>query len=132
MDIYLKIVNNENIQLKDDIDNQMQSPFKYKNYIYFGEYKIGDNLTPHGRGVLLYKKNDKYFGNFKNGKKSGIGVFFFKNGSKYFGEWENNKFEGYGIYHFQIGAIYEGYFKSNKRDGVGILTTKSGTIYIGI
>ena len=132
IDSYLEIVNNKYIKLKDGIEVQIQSPFKYKNYIYFGEYKIGDDLIPHGRGVLLYNNGDKYYGNFKKGKKDGIGVFFFKNGAKYFGQWEQNKMEGYGIYHYTTKAIYEGYFKSNKRNGPGILKTKNGIIYKSI
>lgn len=76
IDSYLQIVNNEYIILKDGIEVQIQRPFKYKNYIYFGEYQANEDLIPHGRGVLLYNNGDKYYGNFKNGKKDGIGVFF--------------------------------------------------------
>ena len=127
---YTEIINNEDIKLKDGINVQIQGPFKYKNFIYFGEYtQFGKGLNPHGRGVLLYNNGDKYFGNFKQGKKDGIGVMFFKNGSKYLGQWEKNKMEGYGIYHYPTGAKYEGYFKGNKRNGVGILITKKGTQY---
>ena len=129
IDSYLQIVNNEYIILKDGIEVQIQRPFKYKNYIYFGEYQANEDLIPHGRGVLLYNNGDKYYGNFKNGKKDGIGVFFFKNGSKYLGEWIKNKMDGYGIYHYINGAIYEGYFKENKRNGPGLLITKTGTKY---
>ena len=132
LESYLEIINNENIKLKDDIKVQIQGPFKYKNYIYYGEYQISDDLIPHGRGVILYSNKDKYFGNFKNGKKDGIGVFFFKNGSKYLGQWEKNKMNGYGIYHYTTGAIYEGYFKANKRNGAGILTDKNGIKYKAI
>ena len=132
IDSYVEIVNNENIMLNDGIDVQIQGPFKYKNYIYFGEYQVGEDLIPHGRGVQLYKNEDKYFGNFRKGKKDGIGVFFFKNGAKYLGEWKKNKMEGYGIYHFSTKAKYEGYFKGNKRNGPGILTTRDGTIFRSI
>ena len=123
---FIEIINNEDIKLNDGIKVQIQGPYKYKNYIYFGEY---NETVPHGRGVLLYKNDDKYFGNFKNGKKNGKGVMFFKNGCKYFGHWDNNEMEGYGKYYFTSGAKYEGYFKSNRRDGAGILTTKDGTEY---
>ena len=129
IDFYLNIVNNENIKLKDGIEVQMEGPFKYKTYIYFGEYQVHENITPHGRGVLLYKNDDKYYGNFKNGKKDGIGIFYFKNGSKYLGQWKQNKMDGYGVYYFTTGAKFEGYFKENKKHGIGILTTKEGTIY---
>ena len=127
--LYLKIINIDNYALKDNVEVQIQTPFKYDSYIYFGEYRA-DNNIPHGRGILIYKNGDKYYGNFENGKKSKIGIFYFKNkGAKYKGEWENNKMNGYGIYHYPNGTIYEGYFKDNKRHGFGILTTSKGDIY---
>ena len=126
---YLKIINIDNYSLKDNVEVQIQTPFKYESYIYFGEYRV-DNNIPHGRGILIYKNGDKYYGNFENGKKSKIGIFYFKNkNAKYKGEWENNKMNGYGIYHYPNGTIYEGYFKDNKRHGFGILTTSKGDIY---
>ena len=129
MDLYLKIINNENILLKDNVDVEIQPPMIYKNYLYFGEY-MAKKLTPHGRGILIYKNGDKYYGNFENGKKSKIGIYYFnKNGAKYKGEWQANKMNGYGKYYYPNGTTYEGYFKENKRHGFGILTTSKGDIF---
>ena len=129
INLYLKIINIDNYSLKDNVEVQIQTPFKYDSYIYFGEYRV-DNNIPHGRGILIYKNGDKYYGNFENGKKNKIGIYYFKsNGAKYKGEWENNKMSGYGIYYYPNGTIYEGYFKDNKRHGYGILTTSKGDIY---
>ena len=129
MDLYLKIINNENILLKDNIEVYIQSPFIYKSFIYFGEF-MAEKFTPHGRGILIYKNGDRYYGNFENGKKSRIGIFYFKrNGAKYKGEWKDNKMNGYGTYYYPNGTIYEGYFKDNKRHGFGILKTLHGDIY---
>jgi len=136
-------------ELKDKDKNiQIQSPFQYKNFIYFGEYienkennennKINENnnnenkLIAHGRGILIYKNGDKYLGNFENGKKSKLGIYYFKNGAKYKGQWEKNKLNGFGIFYYANGTIYEGYFKDNKRNGAGILTTSNGDIYESI
>ena len=129
IDLYLKIINNEDFLLKDEIKVQIQSPFKYKSYIYFGEYMVDKNIA-HGRGILIYKNGDKYYGNFENGKKSKKGIFYFsKKGAKYKGEWTSNKKNGYGVYYYPNGTIYEGNFKENKRHGFGILKTSNGDIY---
>ena len=127
---YLNIINNDKLLLNDNIETQIELPFKYENYIYFGEYRI-DKFTPHGRGILIYKNGDRYYGNFENGKKNKIGIYYFKkNGAKYQGEWEDNKMNGYGKYFYPNGTIYEGYFKQNKRHGYGILITSKGDKYI--
>ena len=127
--IYLKIINNENILLKDNVEVHIQPPMVYQNYLYFGEFLV-EKLTPHGRGILIYKNGDKYYGNFENGKKSRIGIYYFKkNGAKYKGEFKENKMDGYGKYYYPNGTVYEGYFKENKRHGFGILTTSKGDVY---
>lgn len=127
IDYFMKLFNIKEAELDDNIHVQIQSPFKYKSYIYFGEYT--DNMIPHGRGLLIYKNGERYIGNFQNGKKSRYGIYYFKNGAKYKGEWQNNKLNGYGIYYYPNGSIYEGYFKDNKRNGAGILTSLNGDIY---
>ena len=126
---YLKIIKNEELLLNDNINVQIQGPFKYKSYIYFGEYMV-DKLIPHGRGILIYKNGDRYYGNFENGEKSKKGIYYFqKEGVKYKGEWKSNKMDGYGVYHYANGTVYEGYFKDNKRNGFGIITTSNGDVY---
>ena len=141
IDLFKDFFNIKDSELKDKGKNiQIQSPVKYKNFIYFGEYiensvknknnETNDNkLIAHGRGILIYKNGDKYFGNFENGKKSKLGIYYFKSGAKYKGYWVNNKLNGYGIYYYTNGNIYEGYFKDNKRNGGGVLTTSNGDIY---
>ena len=129
VDFYLKIINKHKIPLNDGVEIQIQSPFKYNSFIYFGEFMVEKNI-PHGSGILIYKNGDKYYGMFKNGKKNIAGIFYFKkNGARYEGQWKDNKMDGYGKYFYPNGTIYEGYFKDNKRHGVGILTTSKGDIY---
>jgi hypothetical protein len=59
INIFLPIINNDKILLKDNVKVQLQSPFIYKSFIYFGEYMV-DKIIPHGRGILIYKNGDKY------------------------------------------------------------------------
>ena len=134
IDLFKDFFNIKDSELKDKGKNiQIQSPVKYKNFIYFGEYiensvknknnETNDNkLIAHGRGILIYKNGDKYFGNFENGKKSKLGIYYFKSGAKYKGYWVNNKLNGYGIYYYTNGNIYGCYFKDNKRNSGGVLT----------
>lgn len=39
--------------------------------IYIGEVK---EYTRHGRGLLIFKTGERYFGNFINGKYDGYGI----------------------------------------------------------
>ena len=41
---YLKIINIDNYSLKDNVEVQIQTPFKYESYIYFGEYRVDNNI----------------------------------------------------------------------------------------
>ena len=113
--------------LKDEIDVVLNSPYKFKNYIYFGEFKK-DEMVPHGKGILYYRNGDHYYGYFQNGKKSKLGIYFFRKKIGYYkGEWEDNKMSGYGIYYLKNKNLkYEGQFKNNKKNGVGILTLNDG------
>ena len=130
IDSYLNIINNEKLLLNDNVETQIELPYIYKNYIYFGEFRT-DKLIPHNRGILIYKNGDRYYGNFENGKKNKIGIYYFKkSGGKYQGEWEDNKMNGYGKYFYPNGTIYEGFFKNNKRHGYGVLITSKGDKYI--
>ena len=129
IDYYLNIIKRHKEILDDGIEVQIQSPFKYNSFIYFGEFSVEKNI-PHGSGILIYKNGDKYYGMFQNGKKNIAGIYYFKkNGGRYEGEWKDNKMNGYGKYFYPNGTIYEGYFKDNIRDGVGILTTSKGDVY---
>ena len=40
--------------------------------------------------------DNKYIGEFKDGKRNGIGTFTLTNGNKYIGEFKNEKYDGFG------------------------------------
>lgn len=73
---------------------------------YEGEWKNGKR---DGRGVEFYADGEKkYVGNFKNGKYDGNGSFFYKNGNKYVGKYKNgvmNDDKGYFIFNNNIRLV---------------------------
>lgn len=56
---------------------------------------------------------NKYDGEFENGKYSGYGTFHFNNGDTYIGEWKNGAFNGIGTYIYKNGLQKTGYYKDN-------------------
>ncbi len=73
---------------------------------YEGEWRNGKR---DGRGVEFYADGEKkYVGNFKNGKYEGNGSFFYKNGDKYVGKYKNgfmNDDKGYFIFNNNIRLV---------------------------
>ncbi|CAH0996907.1 hypothetical protein EMA8858_03042 [Emticicia aquatica] len=73
---------------------------------YEGEWRNGKR---DGRGVEYYADGEKkYVGNFKNGKYNGSGSFFFKNGDKYVGKYKDgvmNDEKGYFIFNNNIRLV---------------------------
>lgn len=73
---------------------------------YEGEWRNGKR---DGRGVEFYADGEKkYVGNFKNGKYEGNGTFFYKNGDKYVGKYKNgsmNDEKGYFIFNNNIRLV---------------------------
>ena len=63
--------------------------------------------------------NERYEGEFLNGKRHGFGSYFYANGSKYIGEWSNDRTNGKGTMIFASGAKYIGEVKNGKRHGQG-------------
>ena len=75
------------------------------------------NITK--KGIFYYKNGNKYVGQFKHGKLSGIGTLYYKNGNKYVGEWWRNNFYDKGTLHYKNGNKYVGkwYFNNFYSDG---------------
>lgn len=73
---------------------------------YEGEWRNGKR---DGRGVEFYADGEKkYVGNFKNGKYEGNGSFFYKNGDKYVGKYKNgvmNDEKGYFIFNNNVRLV---------------------------
>ncbi|MBF0274592.1 MAG: hypothetical protein HQK84_05105 [Nitrospinae bacterium] len=84
----------------------------------------GNNCTTGncttGYGTFEWSNNNKYKGEWLNGKRHGKGVFTDGSGFEYNGEWENDKKHGKGV-EKQLPEfyVYEGDFKDGMRSGKG-------------
>ena len=89
------------------------------------EKPASDDFT--GRTTYTYGNDDKYEGDFVNGKLQGRGTLTWGPkskwaGDKYEGGWVNGKQQGKGIYTYGNGDKYEGDFVNGKMQGRGTLT----------
>ncbi len=88
---------------------------------YVGEYKNG---KPHGKGIMYYAANDaikrkSYEGDWVEGKIQGKGKFYWASGDRYEGEYKDNQRNGYGIYYWADGRRYEGDWLNDQMHGFG-------------
>ncbi|MBR0469791.1 MAG: hypothetical protein IJJ55_01095 [Clostridia bacterium] len=102
---------------------------EYENQTYLGNMIMGN---PDGYGIIEYDSGACYYGNFKNGVKSGEGVYIWtyegpESAYYYFGEWQNDKENGYGIYVWNDGLYHIGNFKDGRFDGYGTRYFTDGT-----
>ena len=97
------------------------------------------NITdgrPDGYGYVEYGSGDRYYGYFKDGKKSGQGVYVWAYKSSegayfYNGEWANDQANGYGIYVWYDGLYHVGNFKNGFSDGYGTRYFTNGKVTKG-
>ena len=103
------------------------------NYLFIG-HKFNDKKE--GYGLEIYSDiNARYFGEFKNGKKSGFcrfSIYNQENSYYYFGEVFNNNIKGFGYFeNCKNGTKYEGDWKNSMRNGYGIEYYEDGSFYKG-
>jgi len=98
---------------------------------YVGEFKNG---KMHGQGTYTSGgkwKGQVYVGEYKEGKRSGQGTMTLKNGGNYVGEWKDDKPHGLGKETWENGQVYRGGYKEGKRNGQGSMTYADGNEYVG-
>lgn len=98
------------------------------NSWYIGTWVDG---KMHGNGAFVWelvkndeKKQEKYDGDYFQGKKQGKGKFYFVSGNYYEGDWMNGKMEGEGIMYDKEGKVL--------KDGIwknGTYVQPKSTIY---
>jgi len=81
-------------------------------------------------GCYVWPNNDKYEGEWKNGKRDGYGLFVSEDGT-YDGMWVNDKQTGSGTKEWVEGDRYVGDWEGNRRYGYGVYTWPSGSMYDG-
>ena len=97
----------------------------FGNNKYVGEYKDG---KPNGQGTLTFTSGLKIVGEYKDGMPNGQVTINYADGSKYAGEHKDGKLNGQGTYTFASGEKYVGEFMGNKRNGQGTHYSSSGLI----
>jgi hypothetical protein len=95
---------------------------------YVGEFK--DNKAS-GIGTITTPDGRRYVGEFKDDEIHGTGTMTFPDGATHVGRWVKGFAEGQGTYTSASGEKYVGEFKGSKRNGQGTLTWPDGGRYIG-
>ena len=94
---------------------------------------LNDGYT--GKGTFI-SGQDKYEGEWKNGKPHGQLIVSWDNGSKYNGEWKDGEQDGYGTFTWGKGEWegdkYVGEFKDDMMHGQGTYTYADGTVEKGL
>ncbi|MDX2243362.1 MAG: hypothetical protein NW224_21995 [Leptolyngbyaceae cyanobacterium bins.302] len=116
-------------------DAERGSAYKY----YRGQVR---NSTFTGNGTLVYANDDRYQGQFQNGRPQGKGMFFsVQENRRYEGDFRNGLFHGQGVYTFANGNRYVGQFAGGQPHGRGEFTFLSngqfshsyvGKFYLGV
>ena len=102
------------------------------NARFFGQFKNGKKTGFCKFSIYNSEKSFYYFGETLNNKISGFGYYEdSKKGSKYEGEWKNSVRNGYGIEHYEEGSIYKGTFLNGKKHGIGVYTWMDKSFYEG-
>ena len=84
-------------------------------------------------GTKTYPNDDKYVGDFKDGKLHGQATVTFASGNKYVGEYKDGLRNGQGTLTFADGNKYVGEHKDDKMQGQGTLYSANGKmLYQGI
>jgi len=99
-----------------------------------------DGDCENGTGTFIYENGDKYEGEWKDDKRSGVGIYTFGEGEfegdKYVGEWNNDMTNGHGTYIFGRGEFkgdkYVGEHKDDNFQGQGIYIYADGTVEKGL
>jgi len=85
---------------------------------YEGEFLNGRR---HGVGNYAWPTGDRYEGHWKEGRQDGLGTYFWKTGSKYEGMWKENKKHGFGSFLWPNGDKFEGEWE----EGIPVEVEKS-------
>ena len=131
---YLKKHNIELTESKENSLNQIETP-KVNQMVDYKELNANSFFIPETNQSLPQTSNniqeDKYVGEYKNGKRHGYGKNSYANGATYDGYWANDLKNGQGKYISFTGKVYVGEFKNNLFHGKGKYVYPSGNCYIG-
>jgi antitoxin component YwqK of YwqJK toxin-antitoxin module len=86
-----------------------------------------------GIGIYVLESEERYEGQFRNGKRNGRGVQYYPDGTmRYNGDFKNDIRDGYGAYYFSNGDKVVGIFADNKPNGKATYYYADGDRFVGI
>jgi clan AA aspartic protease (TIGR02281 family) len=98
------------------------------NERYSGDYRDGKY---NGRGSLVYANGEKYVGEFRDNLRNGRGTYTWPDGRRYAGEFRDGQPHGYGTFTMANGEEYADDFRGNRREGHGVYTWPDRRRYEG-
>ena len=101
---------------------------KYQDAVFRGELREGKR---HGLGVMVYRKNRVYEGQWADDYREGKGMERYSNGNKYEGDFVKGKAHGKGVYHWANGEVYDGEWYAGVKEGYGMWRGIFGDSYLG-
>ena len=108
----MEIILNEVETLNDGEDVIFREIFNYGKSYYIGEWKIKEELTKHGRGLLVNSDGTSYLGQFRNDVQDGRGKLLFNKVEYIDINWKNGKMDGSGILKRADGSIKNVFYKN--------------------
>ena len=108
----MEIILNEVEALNDGEDVIFREIFSYGKSYYIGEWKIKEELTKHGRGLLVNSDGTSYLGQFRNDVQDGRGKLLFNKVEYIDINWKNGKMDGSGILKRADGSIKNVFYKN--------------------
>lgn len=104
------------------LDSSKGTIYKYCGYFHQNQFQ--------GVGLLCTDSNEAYYGEFRNGKKSGYGHYYSET-KNYSGFFKDGIYEGYGEINVEGVYTYSGTWKDGKKHGFGFFISKEGATYCG-
>ena len=108
----MEIILNEVEPLNDGEEVIFREIFNYGNSYYIGEWKTKEDLTKHGRGLLVNSDGTSYLGQFKNDFQDGKGKLLFNKVEYIDISWKKGKMEGVGILKRADGSLKNVFYKN--------------------
>ncbi len=99
-----------------------------KSILYTGEFVNGKKQGYGEETIPQANGDDRYIGQFHDGRRHGKGIFYFSNGGKYEGELVRGQFNGDGSFESPNGDRYVGQFRNGQFSGEGVYTFANGNV----